>query len=100
MKRIKILDCTLRDGGYALEHKVNKNLPVKTFTRQERIDFIKRIAASNIDIIELGTVQKTQEDKRDLAIYPSIEDLSNELKGDGMSNRVLRCVIQNRNCMK
>lgn len=87
MKRIKILDCTLRDGGYALEHKANKNLPVKTFTRQERIDFIKRIAASNIDIIELGTVQKTQEDKRDLAIYSSIEDLSNELKGDGIRQK-------------
>lgn len=45
MNNIKILDCTLRDGGRIINCE---------FPDNEILDISRRLAAANIDIIEVG----------------------------------------------
>ena len=45
MKNVKLLDCTLRDGGYY--NNWNFSIP-------EANRYLKQIYASNIDIVEIG----------------------------------------------
>ena len=45
MNSIKILDCTLRDGGYYNDWRFSKSLVS---------EYIKAVNNSNIDIVEIG----------------------------------------------
>lgn len=74
--RIKILDCTLRDGGLGLEDAyINKKSDVG-FTTEVINEIILHLKKSNIDIIELGSIEISESDKRRFAIYPNIEEVS------------------------
>lgn len=83
-KNILLLDCTLRDGGFCLED-IAKNAPPpyfshthtkKVFDSHSLNKIAQHLASSNIDIIELGGIERSKEDKRCFAIYQSIEDIS------------------------
>ncbi len=60
MRTIKLLDCTLRDGGYMNNWK---------FGEQTIYHIIKRLSSSNIDIIECGFLTEKEYDL-DYSLFP------------------------------
>lgn len=74
--RIKILDCTLRDGGLALDDALQYTTQQKLFTRADQVSVIEVLNQANIDFIEIGSVEITDADKTGSCIYQDIESLS------------------------
>lgn len=64
---IKILDCTLRDGGYNNNWEFGSNNILKIFTR---------LVESNIDIIECGFLTQKGTYSNDYSLYDSIERIT------------------------
>lgn len=76
IRNIKILDCTLRDGGLGFEDAAKNGL-VKMRFSQETVESLTRLMRdSGLDIVELGSVEISKEDKRGFSVYQSIEDIS------------------------
>lgn len=72
---LKVLDCTLRDGGFALEDFSKNGIRTASFTEEERRGLVENARDAGIDIIELGCMSEA--DKREeFAIYESIEEIS------------------------
>lgn len=65
MSNIKILDCTLRDGGYINDFKFGK----KTIKK-----IINKLSKSNIDIIECGFIKEC-EFNEDKSLFNSVEKI-------------------------
>lgn len=63
MKNIKLLDCTLRDGGYINDWK---------FGQEHILDVARNLEDSRTDIIELGFIRNEPEDD-DRTVFNSIE---------------------------
>ena len=61
MKRIKLLDCTLRDGGYVNDWRFNYSNIVSIF---------ERLVDANVDIIEVGFLDDRRPFDIDRAIFP------------------------------
>jgi 4-hydroxy 2-oxovalerate aldolase len=74
-----LLDCTLRDGGLALEDAAINGESTYSFPESTKIDIARCLAESDIDIIELGSIEKTDIDKRGFAIYQDIESVSKSI---------------------
>lgn len=78
-KDIQILDCTLRDGGLGLEDaKINK-LSDSMFSECDYQNAIGFLNASNIDIIELGSIEISKDNKEGFGIYQTIEQISKQI---------------------
>ena len=77
--RIMTLDCTLRDGGFALEDAYKNDIRPGQFTKQERDTIKEHMEKAGLDIIEIGAVEKTGTDKTGFAIYNRIEDAGSAL---------------------
>lgn len=75
--RISILECTLRDGGLAIEDEANYDPDVSRFDAGERMEIARLLAISNADFIELGSIEISESDKTGYAIYNCVEDISN-----------------------
>ena len=71
MKNIKILDCTLRDGG----HVNNWN-----FGEDRILSIITNLVKSKVDIIELGLVKKDIEHNINLTLKPKLSFFENTVK--------------------
>lgn len=71
---IQLLDCTLRDGGLALNQS-NPALNVQ-FTNEQMTKIAQCLEYSGVDIIELGMVQYNAKNKSRYAIFHNITDLS------------------------
>jgi len=70
MKSIRVLDCTLRDGGYCNQWKFGK----------ENIEkIVASLIEANIDIIECGFLTNKVEYDSDISKYSSIEDIKSIL---------------------
>ena len=65
--RQKILDCTLRDGGYVNDWNFGKN-NIK--------EIIESLVKSNIDIIELGYLTEKEKISEDRTLYTSLEQIN------------------------
>ena len=79
MRNIQLLDCTLRDGGFGLEDAFYKNLSDLKFSLED-IDIVaNQISNSNVDIVEIGAVEISKNDKTEFAIYQKIEDISKKI---------------------
>ena len=76
MKNIKILDCTLRDGGLGLEDSYKNQISTTHFSKKQIYELINHLNKTNIDIIELGSVEISKENKTRFCIYQSIEEVS------------------------
>jgi 4-hydroxy 2-oxovalerate aldolase len=63
---IKILDCTLRDGGYINDFRFGKNAIAK---------IIRQLTEANIDIIECGFLEDCQYDE-DCSIFNKVEEIA------------------------
>lgn len=75
-KKILLLDCTLRDGGMALEDLMLNEEVHNIFSKKDSINFINTIQKSKIDIIEIGSIEHSNIDKSPYSIYQSIEEAS------------------------
>ena len=75
-KKLSVLDCTLRDGGLALEDANLSKDRSLVFNKKITTNFIKTIKNSNIDIIEIGSIEKTKKDKTHFSIYQNIQQVS------------------------
>ena len=85
---IQILDCTLRDGGLGLEDAY-KNKLSRTVFQQDDIDKIAlHLQRSGIDIIELGSIEPTDQDKRQFAIYQDISAVSMKIPAEHGKNQM------------
>ena len=76
-KKMKLLDCTLRDGGYINDWR---------FGRNAIVDIKENLELSNVDIIELGFLRDEKEDL-DRAIFANIDSI-NRLIVQRAPNRV------------
>jgi len=65
MNNIKLLDCTLRDGGYIN----NWNFGYRTIKK-----VIEKLSQSNIDIIECGFI-RDQEFNRNRSVFNDVESI-------------------------
>ncbi|MGN0666762.1 MAG: hypothetical protein ACI4KF_09580 [Huintestinicola sp.] len=74
--QIKLLDCTLRDGGFALEDAEKNNISAGTFSEDDRNHIAQKMTESGAEIIELGAIEVTPSDRKGFAIYPDIESIS------------------------
>ncbi len=73
---IYLLDCTLRDGGLALADSAAKGIFQYEWNEGTREKIASILSASKIDIVELGSIEISESDKRKYAIYQSIEEIS------------------------
>lgn len=78
-KHIQLLDATLRDGGQCLEDLNKNRFSNKIFTEEGKHKIINLLEESNIEIIEIGVIDPSTEDKSKFAIYKDIQQLSSYL---------------------
>lgn len=71
MKKIQVLDCTLRDGGYCNQWK---------FGEKNMKDIISGISQANIDIIECGFLTNKTTHTKDITKFNSIEQIDEVLR--------------------
>ena len=64
MKKISLLDCTMRDGGYLNDWE---------FGRTHLISIFERLANVNVDIIEVGFLDERRPYDKNRSIMPSTE---------------------------
>lgn len=76
---IHLLDATLRDGGQGLDDLFNNGLSDKFFSEGTKHRIIDLLGQSNVDIIELGAMGPSVDNKNRFAIYQNIEELSHYL---------------------
>lgn len=74
--KMRILDCTLRDGGQGLEDLGKNGIQTDVFTLEDRMKIASNLSSASIDIIELGCMTKFDEQKEKYAIYKDIFELS------------------------
>lgn len=83
MKRIELLDCTLRDGGLALKENFSEGRGREGYTEEATINIVNALKKTGVDIIELGSVQNIDRSYPEFAIYSNIKEVSNlALQGD------------------
>ena len=75
-KKINILDATLRDGGQGLDDLFNNGFTDKCYTPEAKHKIISLLENSNLEIIELGAMGPSDDDKSKFAIYQNVEELS------------------------
>lgn len=80
-KKIQLLEATLRDGGFALEDARKNELYDYRFSEETAKKIMDHLVKSKVDIIELGAVEISQEDKKGFAIYQTIEEASRQMPG-------------------
>lgn len=78
-KNIYLLDATLRDGGQGLEDLHKNGFSDKIFSEETKHKTIDLLGESNVDIIEIGTMGPSVDDKSKFAIYQNVEELSQYL---------------------
>lgn len=75
-KKLSVLDCTLRDGGLALEDANLNGVRCGVFNKKITTNFINIIKNSKIDIIEIGSIEKSKKNKTRFSIYQNIQEVS------------------------
>lgn len=86
-KRIQLLDCTLRDGGFALEDVFNYDKSIKQFSEDVQRDISAKLSSAGIDIVEIGAVEISDNNKSGFAIFQTIEEISKMLPKDKKSTK-------------
>lgn len=76
VRKIQLLDATLRDGGQGLEDLHKNGFSDKIFSEELKHNIIESLGNSHVDIIEIGTMGPSVEDKSKFAIYQNVEELS------------------------
>lgn len=87
-KNISILDATLRDGGQGLDDLFNNGFSDKMLTDDKKKEIISFLEQSGVDIIELGAMGPSTDDKSKFAIYQNVQELSKFLPKERMPGRM------------
>lgn len=66
MGKIKLLDCTLRDGGYVNDWK---------FGHDNIVSIFERLVDANVDIIEIGFLDERRPFDMDRSIMPDTDSV-------------------------
>ena len=82
MEKIKLLDCTLRDGGYVNDW---------SFKRQNIRKIISSLAEAKIDIIECGFLSNKNEYNEERSVFDTIDRTADFLPEDRGKTKY-RCV--------
>ena len=85
---IQLLDCTLRDGGFGLEDADKNNISREEFSAEELQAERTLLSKTGIDIVELGAIEISKEDKRRFAIYQTLEAISEVIPAGGPDHRL------------
>ncbi len=75
-RSISLLDCTLRDGGNGFEELYFKGNAEAVFDESVKSIIVSELKKSGIDIVEIGSIQSTSDDRRCFAQYQTIDELS------------------------
>ena len=78
-KSIQLLDATLRDGGQGLEDLFKNGFSDKIFKEKTKHAIIESLGKSNVDIIEIGAMGFSADDKSKFSIYQNVVELSQYL---------------------
>lgn len=79
MNNVQVLDCTLRDGGLGLEDAAVNNISSAVFSLEDRQKITEILSKTNIDIIEIGSIELSDNDKSGYAIYRDIKKISEKI---------------------
>lgn len=86
---IKLLDCTLRDGGYVNEWKFGSS----------RIHYmLQRFIKAKMDIVEIGFLDERREFDKDRTIFPNTESLNKVYGEVDKQNTTLVAMIDYGTC--
>ena len=77
--KVKLLDAPLRDGGQGLDDLYNNHFSDKYYTEENKHKIIDLLGQSDVEIIELGAMGPSEDDKSKFAIYQNVEELSRYL---------------------
>ncbi len=86
--KVKLLDATLRDGGQGLDDLYNNGFSEKYFTEENKHKIIDLLGQSDVEMIELGAMGPSVDDKSKFAIYQNVEDLSRYLPAERDSKKM------------
>ena len=89
MGEIKLLDCTLRDGGYLNDWK---------FGYDNIINIYERMVSAGIDIIELGFLDESRNYDADRTIFPNTRGLDLTYRGLDRGKSMLVGMIDYGTC--
>ena len=78
-KSVRLLDATLRDGGQGLDDLFNNHFSDKYYSEENKHQIIDLLGKSDVELIELGAMGPSPDDKSKFAIYQSVEELSRYL---------------------
>lgn len=84
MNNIRVLDCTLRDGGY-----VNN----WNFGKESISNIITQLLSAKIEVIECGFVSQTKETDINKSIYRNLDEINEYYKSDVPSDSTMVCMI-------
>ena len=76
---VSILDATLRDGGQGLEDLNKNGFSRLCFDESDKSAIISHLSQSGVEMIELGAIGPSKDNKNPFAIYQTIEELSQYL---------------------
>ena len=79
LKQVQLLDCTLRDGGLGLEDAYKNKISNVGFSEFDSKKIIEFLNKAKLEIIELVSIELSQEDKTRFAIYQNIEEVSKKI---------------------
>lgn len=88
MSEIKLLECTLRDGGFALEDAVKNQLSYLEFSCDDIKKTVSSLLNSRADIVELGAVEISERSKTGFAIYQNIEAISKTMPQNKLAGQM------------
>lgn len=86
--RIQLLECTLRDGALGLEDAWINDIAHVSISANERKEMAEMVATTNADIVEIGSIEISDQDKRQFDIYQSIEKASLAIPSNKRSNQL------------
>ena len=94
MKKKLILDCTLRDGGLGFEDVSKSNKEYPCFTDVDRTEVAGKLTSAKLDIIELGSIEKTDDNRQKFAIYKDIEQISEIMPTKAYSEQIFAALYR------
>lgn len=82
---VKLLDCTLRDGGYINEWN---------WGYKKARDIIQSLVKANVDMVEVGFLRNIDQYQEDITVCSKIEDLNRLLPDDGKNTMFSAMAMQ------
>lgn len=69
-----VLDCTLRDGGHALEDIFARNPKGSVFEADIRVDILRRLIESKVDVIEVGSITDGVHSRPEFSVFRDVKE--------------------------